>query len=38
MNQEDFGAAGRNHIFDSLSKAKVLWGSHASNSIEISWE
>jgi hypothetical protein len=39
MDVNNFGAAGRNHIFDNLSKAKVVWGALASkNSIEISWE
>jgi hypothetical protein len=38
MNATNFGAAGRHHIFESLSEAKVVWGSVASNSIEISWE
>jgi Ulp1 family protease len=38
MNVKNFGAAGRNHIFDSLSAGRVLWGSAACNNIVITWE
>jgi hypothetical protein len=38
MIMKNFGGAHCNHIFESLSKAKVVWGSLAPNSIEVSWE
>jgi hypothetical protein len=38
MNEKNFGAAGRNHIFESLSKKSIVWNSLASNSIGITWE
>jgi Ulp1 family protease len=38
MSEKNFGAAGRNHIFESLSEAKVVWDSLACNSIGISWQ
>ncbi len=38
MSEKNFGAAGRNHIFESLSEAKVVWDSLACNSIGTSWQ